>query len=130
MARRRRFILGGFVLVGVLGCVGLGVVLSRRLLPRLLRTQVTIPNSMMSGDPNRTGVRSFDMTTMLPRDAIPALDDPQFLSVEEANDQYEDDEMVVGVVFNGEARAYSIPELSRHEVANDTVGGVKIVVTW
>jgi len=130
MARRRRLILGGFILVAVLGCLVLGVVLSRRLLPRLLITKVTIPNSTMSGDPDAAGVRTFNMNTMLPRDAIPALDDPQFLSVEEANSQYEDDEMVIGVVFNGEARAYSIPELSRHEVLNDTVGGVKIVVTW
>jgi hypothetical protein len=74
--------------------------------------------------------RTLEMVSVLPRDAIPAVDDPQVLTAHEANTQYADDEMVIGVAFNGEARAYSIPYLSRHEVINDTVGGVKIAVTW
>ena len=36
----------------------------------------------------------------------------------------------LGVEFNGDARAYSVPLLSSHEIVNDTVGGVKISVTW
>lgn len=72
----------------------------------------------------------LQIVTLLPRDAIPAIDDPQFLTVEEANVAYDDDELVMGVEFNGNARAYSIPLLSSHEIVNDTVGGVKIAVTW
>jgi hypothetical protein len=72
----------------------------------------------------------YEMVTLLPRDAIPAIDDPQFLSAAEANDFYDPDELVIGVVFNGDARAYSVPFLSNHEIVNDTVGGVKIAVTW
>jgi hypothetical protein len=66
----------------------------------------------------------------LPRDAIPAIDEPQFLTVAEADAIYDPDELVIGVEFNGEARAYSVPLLSNHEIVNDTVGGVKIAVTW
>jgi hypothetical protein len=72
----------------------------------------------------------LQIVTLLPRDAIPAIDDPQFLTVEEANGSYDEDELVMGVEFNGDARAYSIPLLSSHEIVNDTVGGVKIAVTW
>jgi hypothetical protein len=72
----------------------------------------------------------YEMVTLLPPDAIPAIDDPQFLSAEEANDFYDPDELVIGVVFNEDARAYSVPFLSSHEIVNDTVGGVKIAVTW
>jgi hypothetical protein len=49
------------------------------------------------------------MITLLPPDAIPAIDNPQFLTAAEANEFYEAEELIIGVAFNGEARAYSIP---------------------
>lgn len=72
----------------------------------------------------------LEMVTLLPRDAIQAIDDPKFDPVKVANESYDDEEMILGVAFNGEARAYSIPMLSSHEIVNDTIGGVKIAVTW
>ena len=72
----------------------------------------------------------YDIVTLLPRDAIQAIDNPQFVSAAEADEQYSDEELVLGVEFNGDARAYSVPLLSSHEIVNDTVGGVKIAVTW
>jgi hypothetical protein len=72
----------------------------------------------------------LEIVTLLPRDAIPAIDNPQFLSSEEADAFYDPNEIVIGVTFDGDARAYSVPFLSSHEIVNDTVGGVKIAVTW
>ncbi len=72
----------------------------------------------------------LEVITLLPPDAIPAIDNPQFLSVDEANAFYDPDELVLGVSFNGDSRAYSAPFLSGHEIVNDTVGGVKLAVTW
>lgn len=72
----------------------------------------------------------LEIVTLLPRDGIPAIDNPTFLEVEEANLYYDPDELVMGVVFDGEARAYSVPFLSNHEIVNDEVAGVKIAVTW
>lgn len=79
-----------------------------------------------------TGERydDYEIVTLLPRDAIAAIDDPRFVALEEANETYSDDELILGVEFNGDARAYSVPLLSSHEIVNDTVGGVKIAVTW
>jgi hypothetical protein len=74
--------------------------------------------------------RDYDIITLLPRDGIPAIDNPVFLSVEEADAEYDADELVMGVVFNGDARAYSVNLLSGHEIVNDTVGGKAISVTW
>jgi hypothetical protein len=68
--------------------------------------------------------------TLLPRDGIPAIYDPSFLSVEEADEWYDDGELIIGVEIDGDARAYSIPLLSGHEIVNDTVAGRKIAVTW
>ncbi len=72
----------------------------------------------------------YEIITLLPRDAIPAIHDPEFLSAAEADEWYNADEMILGVTFDGQARAYSVPMLSRHEIVNDTVAGVKIAVTW
>ena len=72
----------------------------------------------------------LEIITLLPQDAIPAIDNPSFHTADEADDFYGPDELVMGVVFNGDARAYSVPHLSRHEIVNDEVVGVKIAVTW
>lgn len=72
----------------------------------------------------------IEIVTLLPRDGIPAIDNPEFLSAEEADSEYESSELIIGVNYDGDARAYSIPFLSRHEIVNDTVGGRKIAVTW
>ena len=72
----------------------------------------------------------LEIITLLPQDAIPAIDDPEFLTSAEADDEYAPDELVIGVEFNGDARAYSISHLSRFEIVNDTVGGVALSVTW
>lgn len=42
----------------------------------------------------------------------------------------EDDELVIGVQIEGEARAYPIRVLSAHEIANDEIHGRPIAVTW
>lgn len=72
----------------------------------------------------------YEIVTLLPRDAIPAIDNPQFLDADDADEKYDPEELIIGVEFNGDARAYSVPFLSGHEIVNDTVGGEKIAVTW
>ena len=44
--------------------------------------------------------------------------------------EWQDEEEVIGVLLNGDARAYPTRLLSLHEVVNDTVGGQPIAVTW
>ena len=68
--------------------------------------------------------------TLLPPDAIPAIDYPKFYSAVEADQEYDPDELVMGVVINGESKAYSTPLLDGHEIVNDALGGRKIAVTW
>jgi hypothetical protein len=81
-------------------------------------------------DQSPSNERQLEIVTLLPRDGIPAIDKPEFLDATQADEEYAPDELVIGVEFNGEARAYSIPLLSSHEIVNDTVGGEKIAVTW
>ena len=77
-----------------------------------------------------TPEREYEIVSLLPPDAIPSISNPKFVSAEEAGDDYGPDELVLGVEIDGDARAYSIPLLSRHEIVNDVVGGKPIAVTW
>lgn len=81
-------------------------------------------------DGGSTPMPDYDIVSILPKDAIPAIFDPTFLSADEADEFYAPEELVLGVEIDGDARAYSIPYLSSHEIVNDTVGGVHIAVTW
>lgn len=65
-----------------------------------------------------------------PKDGIPAIDTPRFVSVEAADDWLVDVEPVIRVQWNGEAKAYPIQILMWHEITNDVVGGEPIVVTF
>ncbi len=83
-----------------------------------------------TASPEPNDIDDYRIVTLLPQDAIPAIDNPQFLDVEAADREYTPDEEILGVFFDGEARAYSVPLLSGHEIVNDTVAGRKIAVTW
>lgn len=65
-----------------------------------------------------------------PRDGIPSIDDPQFISQAEAEEWLAGNEPVVVVEINGDARAYPIQILTWHEIVNDTVGDVPVLVTF
>ena len=64
-----------------------------------------------------------------PKDGIPAIDHPPFVSVAEARGLVPH-EPVISVAIGGEARAYPLRVMIWHEIANDTVGGTPIAVTW
>lgn len=65
-----------------------------------------------------------------PRDGIPALLDPQFISAKEAADSLKPGDKVIGVSMGGEARAYPIRILNYHELANDRIGDTPLLVSW
>jgi hypothetical protein len=65
---------------------------------------------------------------VLPRDAIPAIKNPEFVPAEEAG--LDDHEPVVGITINGESRAYSLYLLNHHEIVNDRIGDTVFAVTW
>ncbi|ATG75840.1 hypothetical protein AN401_07650 [Zobellella denitrificans] len=65
-----------------------------------------------------------------PRDGIPAIDRPRFLSADEADQMLGPEEEVIGVVHNGAARAYPVAILNWHEVVNDRFGDQAVAVTY
>jgi hypothetical protein len=67
---------------------------------------------------------------VLPKDAIPAIDRPEFETVAAADRVMRPDELMIGVVGIAEQRAYSTWQLDRHEIVNDVFEGRPIAVTW
>lgn len=64
-----------------------------------------------------------------PKDGIPALTNPKFISADQA-DYLNSKDKVIGVSINGDHRAYPIKILNYHEIVNDDVGSTSIVVSY
>jgi hypothetical protein len=65
-----------------------------------------------------------------PKDGIPALTDPAFVSASEANRLLRPSDFVLGVDFEGVAKAYPIRILNWHEIVNDELGRQPVLVSW
>jgi hypothetical protein len=67
----------------------------------------------------------MNVQNVLPRDAIPSVDDPAF-----GSSYFGDPDDEVIVVDGDPPRAYPIRILSYHEIVNDVVDGRPVAVTW
>ena len=114
-----------------------GLVIAALFLPQIrqfwlkLRSEeITISRPGTDGRPAADSSVNLDIITVLGKDGIPSIDNPRFLTPEEGDGQMLSNERVLGVSINGDHRAYPLNLLSRHEIVNDTVGGVPVAVTW
>ena len=97
---------------------------------KLRSQQVTVARTPGQAGNGGDSVVSLDIITVLGKDGIPSIDNPRFVGPGEADQQMQSFERVLGVSINGDHRAYPLNMLSRHEIVNDTVGGVPVAVTW
>ncbi len=65
-----------------------------------------------------------------PPDGIPPIDDPKYVSVRAANKWLRGREPVLSLIYKGQARAYPLQIMTWHEIANDTIAGDPITVTF
>ena len=73
-----------------------------------------------------------------PRDFLRSLDGPTVIAGSEIAPRNEKERIkyaisadrVIGITVNGESRAYPLQLMNVHEIANDTLGGVHIAVTY
>lgn len=63
------------------------------------------------------------------RDCIPSIDQPRFVPAREA-DFLADEDIVMALVVDGEARAYPVSILNYHEIVNDVIAGRPVAVTY
>ncbi len=152
MNRRTFLAVTGVGITGLAGCSSSGTDDN----PTTTRTATGTESPTQAGSPTRTVNEELGTVAGVPlpvpedqlargagKDAIPAITDTAFaadwsgLEIE-VRDPYtgdettikprlEDDDRVVGVVRNGEARAYPLRILNWHEVVNDTFDGPLLV---
>jgi len=64
-----------------------------------------------------------------PKDGIPSIDDPKFVSIQEA-DFINDEEPGIAISLNNIDRFYPFQILVWHEIVNDTFGNQRVLVTY
>ncbi len=64
-----------------------------------------------------------------PRDGIPAIDEPRFVSATGA-DFLDDSDRILGIEMNGRSKAYPISILNWHEIVNDQIGADHFAITY
>lgn len=74
--------------------------------------------------------RPFQPVRVIP--AQPAIQSAPFIAASKVRGQVSDNELVLGVVIDDEARAYPINMLTgpSREIINDTVAGKPVAATW
>ena len=93
-----------------------------------------IPSSAgleFSTDFSRT-VISFEaiMSGGPPKDGIPSIDSPEFVTMQAADEWIGDKEAVLVLRLQGKVRVYPLQILMWHEIVNDSVDGVPVAVTY
>jgi hypothetical protein len=103
------------------------------------------PTGPASADPSRLRVStsgwktdftkaSVDLAEFLgggpPKDGIPAIDAPKYEPMAAARGWLNDKSPVISLTVGDSARAYPLAILIWHEIANDTLGGTPVVVTF
>ena len=69
-----------------------------------------------------------DFRQILPRGGIPAIVNPDYASADTA--KISDTSWVLGVVINGQSRAFSLNLLNNFEVVNDKIDSVSYAAVW
>jgi len=110
-----------------------------RLALALLIVLIAAPLAPRAATPDSAAYNGFDVSAATvplsaierggpPKDGIPAIDQPKFLTAAQASLQ--PDDRVLALKRNGIARAYPVRILNWHEVVNDRVGRESIVITY
>ena len=98
----------------------------------VVNTQV--PRQWLAAWPNTDFSRSsVDFREIIsggvPKDRIRAINQPKFAPIADVTD-LAGTEPVIGLIVDGEAKAYPLSILIRHEIVNDVIAGVPVAVTF
>jgi hypothetical protein len=84
----------------------------------------------VSGAAEPDVIQGSPILTVLPVDAIPAIDNPKYVPAAEADRFMRPDEPILGITDGKVAKAYSTWQLNHHEIVNDSLGDLPLAVTW
>lgn len=82
-----------------------------------------VQDPVRAGEPTPDGFRQ-----LLRRDDIQPIYQPTFVSADDID--WEPETLIVGVALGGEAKAYPVNFMNIHEMINDRIAGIPILVSW
>jgi hypothetical protein len=143
-SRRAFVVTAGVALTGLAGCIGRGEVgTGDRDGEQTTASETTTSGPTVSGVPLAASeqpveyefaeLRDEVVSGGPPKDGIPSIDEPKFWTadeVDEADEELRAEDVVFGLVRNGEVKAYPQKILAQHEITNDEVGGESVAVTY
>lgn len=65
-----------------------------------------------------------------PKDGIPSIDDPKYVTVAEADKWIKDNELVLAIIYKDVKRIYPLQIMVWHEIVNDNIAGDPILITY
>ncbi|MFQ6119316.1 MAG: DUF3179 domain-containing protein, partial [Methanosarcinales archaeon] len=65
-----------------------------------------------------------------PKDGIPSIDNPKYVTVEEADKWIQDNELVLAIIYKDVKRVYPLQIMVWHEIVNDVIAGDPILITY
>ncbi len=65
-----------------------------------------------------------------PKDGIPSIDNPIYVSVKDADEWIQDNELVLAIIHKGLKRVYPLQVLVWHEIVNDEIKGDPLLITY
>ncbi len=65
-----------------------------------------------------------------PMDGIPSIDDPKYVTVSEADEWIQEDELVLAIMYKGIKRVYPLQVMVWHEIVNDVIAGEPVLITY
>lgn len=77
-------------------------------------------------------LRPGEMELVADSNSFPTIlvTEASFISVQASNQELAEEEFVIGLEIEGDARAYPVKLLSIYEIINDRVGGRPVAITW
>lgn len=65
-----------------------------------------------------------------PKDGIPSIDKPKYVTVKEADAWIQDNELILAIQHKGITRVYPLQIMVWHEIVNDVIGGDPMLITY
>jgi hypothetical protein len=65
-----------------------------------------------------------------PKDGIPSIDNPKYVSVADADEWIQDNELVLAIIYKGVKRVYPLQIMVWHEIVNDKIAGDPLLITY
>ncbi len=85
--------------------------------------------ALKSGGPPAQGIPALGFSGSF-NGSVNSSPEPQFVTISEASEWLEPREPVIAVEAGGGVKAYPLQVLTWHEIANDTVAGIPVAVTF